>query len=552
MPLELPANQRFDYGLPSQLEAGVVNLLNALIPGIEVAVPSGDTSGVADTETIQAAIDAAEALGGGVVRLATGKLYHVFASRRIVGDSAWLALQGKSNVTLDLNGAELFLAGSTCISGPNNYGGHVIYCRGANNFTVQNGTINGNRTNFTQVPFAGGVTVDGLNILDGEVGCGVRARLFCTNITIRNCSLKNNIYHGALGVEGSTGFVVTGNRITGNGYRAFHYNTESLTAVSSCNFSNNYVEGNGLSADNNLNSGVFIALGAVANIACGGNIIKGEKFDSISVSGGALATKAKRIVIAYNLIEGSSTGVTLAVGAINLAFLGNVLKGNGGTTSNIGLRISNCQGVLVQGNTIERYGRGASLDTAGTKDILIQGNNITDCDQQGIYAGTAAMSGISIQGNGIRDCGLSAASVNSQAIYLEGTMNGCAIQGNIISRTKGNAVLLSDFRKGIVHGNTFHDNFDGGGGGRGRALFVRGASDNVRISHNFIMNQNVTNNVVQLDIEATCTAISVTENYAQGTAANLFVAASGATGRAYGNTGTASWPAGFLVGAAAL
>lgn len=35
MPLLLPSDQRFDYGLPPQLESGVVNLLNALVPGIE-------------------------------------------------------------------------------------------------------------------------------------------------------------------------------------------------------------------------------------------------------------------------------------------------------------------------------------------------------------------------------------------------------------------------------------------------------------------------------------------------------------------------------------
>lgn len=39
MTLQLPTDQRFDYGLPSQLEAGVVNLLNSLVPGIE-SVPA--------------------------------------------------------------------------------------------------------------------------------------------------------------------------------------------------------------------------------------------------------------------------------------------------------------------------------------------------------------------------------------------------------------------------------------------------------------------------------------------------------------------------------
>jgi len=342
--------------------------------GMETAVlPTGDLTGIADTAALQEAVDAVALLaGGGEVRLFPGQVYYLYATRRIAGDSAWIAIQGKDNVTLNLNGAELRLVGSTCVSGANNYGGQVIYCRGVTNFTVENGTINGNRAIFTQVPFSGGVVVDGLTILDGEVGCGVRVRQSSTNITIRNCILKNNIYHGALGVEGTVGMKVTGNRITGNGYRAFHYNTESLTAVSSCDFSNNYVEGNGAASDNALNSGIFIALGAVANIACLGNIIKNEKYDAISVTGGALATKASRIVIANNLIEGSDKGITLAVGAANLSVIGNVLKGNGGTTSNMGIRVSNCQGILIQGNTIERYGRGISLDTAHLQYILLQ------------------------------------------------------------------------------------------------------------------------------------------------------------------------------------
>jgi len=517
-----------------------------------IVAASGDTTGTSDVASIQAAIDTASGSGGGTVILAPGVTYHLRAERRIAIDSAWFCLQAKSNVTLNLNGAELLLVSSTCVSGSNNYGGHIIYGKTVDNFIVENGTINGNRTNFTQVPFSGGVTVNGFTILDGEVGCGVRLRASSTNVTIRNCILKNNIYHGALAVEGSVGIKVTSNRITSNGYRAFHYNTESATAVATCDFTDNYVDGNGQSADNNLNSGVFLALGTVADILCIGNIVKNEKFDAISVSGGALATKASRIVIANNSIIGSSAGVTLAVGAANLSFIGNVMKGNGGTTSNIGVRVSNCQGILIANNIIERYGRGISLDTAGTKEVIIHDNNIVDCDQQGIYAGTAAMTGISIQGNAIRDCGLTAASVNSQAIYLEGTMNGSTIQSNLICRAKGNAVLLTDFRKGVIIGNTFQDNYDGVSGGRGRAIFVRSTSDNVRIAHNMIMNQNVTNNVVQIDIEATCTNISVTENYAQGTAANLYVAAVGATGRSYGNTGTASWPVGFLTGAAAL
>ena len=532
------------------ITGSTANVVQALVSG--AVVSTGDQTGVRDVVAIQAAIDALSAAGGGTVRLAPGVTYPLFADRYRAADSAWFCLQARSGVTLDLNGATLKLVGSTCVSGPNNYGGHVIYGVGVEGFEVKNGTINGNRSAFTQVPFAGGVTVDGFNILDGEVGCGVRFRASSSDITVRNCTLKNNIYHGMLAVEGCVGVKVHGNRITGNGYRAFHYNTESLTAVASCDFINNFVEGNGASADNSLNSGVFIALGAVANIVCTNNVIRNEKFDALSVSGGALATKASRVLIAHNAVEGSATGITLVVGAANLSVIGNVLCGTGGTTSNMGVRVSNCQGILVQGNTIERYGRGVSLDTAGTKDVSILGNNIVDCDQQGIYAGPAAMSGIAIQGNAIRDCGLSAASVNSQAIYLEGTMNGCNIQGNTISRTKGNAVLLTDFRKGSVSGNTFHDNYDGVGGGRGRAIFLRSTSDNVRVSNNFMMNQNVTNNVVQLDIEATCTNISVTENYAQGTAANLYVAASGATGRAYGNTGNASWPAGFTTGSAAL
>jgi len=50
MPLTLPPDQRFDYGLPGYLEAGVVNLLNSLVPGIEnvpalVSAPWKQTSG---------------------------------------------------------------------------------------------------------------------------------------------------------------------------------------------------------------------------------------------------------------------------------------------------------------------------------------------------------------------------------------------------------------------------------------------------------------------------------------------------------------------------
>jgi hypothetical protein len=518
-----------------------------------VAAASGDATGAFDTAIIQAAIDFVSANGGGVVKLATACVYQLRAERRIGSDSAWFCLQAKSNVTLDLNGSELKLVSSTCVDGANNYGGHLIYGVAVTHVTVKNGILNGNRQNFTQIPFAGGVTVDGFTILDGEVGNGVKVRNGSTHVTVRNNTVKNCIYHGVLAVENSSAIKVEQNRILSNGYRAFHYNATDAVPVTNSNFCLNYVEGNGASADNSLNSGVFIALGAVFNILCTNNIIKDEKFDAISVTGPSAATvKASKILIANNIISGSSTGITLVQVGSNLTVSNNTMKGNGGTTSNIGIRSSSCKGVLIQGNTIERYGRGISLDTAGTKDILIQGNNVIDCDQSGVYAGTAAMSAIAIQGNTISDSGVSAGSVNSQAIYLEGSMNGCSILGNVISRTKGNAVLLSVFNKGSILGNIFHDNYDGVSGGRGKALWVIGTSDNVKISNNMMMNQNVTNNVSQVEIAATCTNITVVENYAQGTAGNLYLGNTGATGRAYGNTGTASWPVGFLTGSAAL
>jgi hypothetical protein len=518
-----------------------------------VAAASGDATGAFDTAIIQAAIDFVSAAGGGVVKLATACVYQLRAERRIDSDTAWFCLQAKSNVTLDLNGSELQLVSSTCVSGANNYGGHLIYGVAVTHFTVENGILNGNRQNFTQIPFAGGVTVDGLTILDGEVGNGVKVRNGSTHVTVRNNTVKNCIYHGVLAVQNSSSIKVEQNRILSNGYRAFHYNATDAVPVTNSNFCLNYVEGNGASADNSSNSGVFIALGAVFNISCTNNIIKDEKFDAISVTGPSAATvKASKILIANNIISGSSAAITLVQAGSSLSVLGNVMRGNGGTMSNIGIRSSSCKGVIIHGNTIERYGRGISLDTAGTKDVLIQGNNITDCDVSGIYAGTAAMSGISILGNTISDCGVSAGSVNSQAIYLEGTMNGCSILGNVISRTKGNATLLSAFNKGSILGNIYHDNYDGVSGGRGKAIWLLGTSDNVRISNNMSMNQNVVNNITQFEIAATCTNISVTENYSQGTAANQYTAATGATGRAYGNTGGASWPVGFITGSAAL
>lgn len=68
MPLLLPSDQRFDYGLPPQLESGVVNLLNSLVPGIENVPALVSTPGNQPSATLAATVGTA----GQVVRLSDG------------------------------------------------------------------------------------------------------------------------------------------------------------------------------------------------------------------------------------------------------------------------------------------------------------------------------------------------------------------------------------------------------------------------------------------------------------------------------------------------
>ena len=82
MPLILPTQERFDFGLPSYLESGIVNLLNAL----NVATFSTDLSGLLSTTNSSTAATAnttainAALAAGGLVQILTPGTYYINAS----------------------------------------------------------------------------------------------------------------------------------------------------------------------------------------------------------------------------------------------------------------------------------------------------------------------------------------------------------------------------------------------------------------------------------------------------------------------------------------
>jgi polygalacturonase len=337
--------------------------------------------GVADdTVNIQAAIDAVNSVGGGIVNVPVGT-YMVNAATYV---------NMKANVTLFIaRGAELKAI-------TNNLAVYsVVRATNVNNWSiVGNGKITGERTTHTGSTGEGGegITVfgcenfiiDGLTIQDGW-GDGIyiggnstvnQSRAF----TIQNCYLNNNRRNN-ISVTAGKDFSIINNRITNANGTApeagidLEPNPSDAWDVEDAIVSNNIVWANN-------GSGITCSAIYHGNTIISNNVVHGNGDNGI-----ASFTSQAPVIITDNLsFENSGLGIRLS-GALSFDQFNSSINGN--TVHNNGesgiLISSNIQSCSVTGNIVyenDEHGIVLDRDTGGTMFGIQVTNNYVHSNSQ--------------------------------------------------------------------------------------------------------------------------------------------------------------------------
>ena len=339
-----------------------------------------------DTAAIQAAIDAVNAVGGGIVSVPQGT-YMI---------NAGTFVNMKTNVTLFIDrGAELKAI-------TNNYAVYsVIRGTNVNNWSViGNGKITGERTTHTGATGEGGecITVfgcenfiiDGLTIQDGW-GDGIYIGGNATvnqsrSFTIQNCYLNNNRRNN-ISVTAGRDFSIINNRITNaNGTLPeagidLEPNPSDAWDVEDCIVSNNVVWAN-------LGSGITCSAIYHGNTIISNNVVHGNGTSGTGIGDGIAASNSQApVIITDNLcFENVRYGIRLSGASsfdqFNSSINGNTVHNNG--EDGILIR-SNIQACSVTGNIVyENDKNGISLDrdTGGTMFGIQVTNNYVHSNSQ--------------------------------------------------------------------------------------------------------------------------------------------------------------------------
>lgn len=546
----------FDHGTRTQylvtvetnpLTGGIeLNVAGASLPTVFL-LPSGDTTGVQDATRINAAI--AALAGTGQARLVLKGDYYVRATNRF--GAGYQAIMLASNITIDgMGNAKITLAAS---AEPNGWGGFIFFGSEVNNVTITGVELDGNRAAFTSPAFASGQ--------DGIAGSNIRL-IDSTDVTVKNCISHSAIYHGLFAVDGCRRITFRENKIYNCGYRAMHFNgiDGANNDITDSAFDDNECWSNAQAADNTTNGGIFIALGDSFRISCQRNRVKDDARVGIEITGtGTSATvPAREVIVAGNHISGCPEGIRTGNNLTDCLISGNIISG----ASLIGMSLGVMTGVRVTGNIVRRCAMGVKFGLSNSDALVgvsLNGNTFDDNDAETgqkavVFINTGQHVACQINDNLFVNNGVTGATVASAIVMGDPSSNrakSLQICRNTMRGNKGHGVVVFDTDNAQICGNQFMDNYESSGP-RGRAIWVRGSADGTLVKDNISVNDNVTNSLEQIYFDATTTASRVADNTAECSAANKFVGASGATGAAYGNTGTASWPVGFVTGTSAI
>lgn len=291
----------------------------------------------------------------------------------------------------------------------NNSPGEGIYLTGGDYHRVRdcwvtNANGNGVHLSGTTHPLVSGCRVDTVN-LDTNTGHADGCIIWSNSIvdgTISNCYMANGIA-GVGSIDSSDNSDVT---ITGNTIRSCTYAFEGIcpqTNPARVLFEGNRVYSCGLSGNTGFQWGN---------------------------TNGTPTVWPNQLIARGNLFY--QTHVSL-LACQDTLFEGNIFDLTGSTTA-IALLIDNCQGITVRGNKFLGGGYAVYIQTAGTRDILVEGNQCSLQQTTALREQTASLTNVRIQANTVYND-------DTAASGFDGILarDGCHIFGNSVQITKGHA-----------------------------------------------------------------------------------------------------------------
>ena len=354
--------------------------------------------GVADdTAEIQAAVDHAHALGGGVVTFPSGT-YMVNASGNLTG------IQMKSGVYINLTGAKLKALGA---NSPNY---RLVYFTGVSDCGVIGGEIEGDRAT---------------NSASGEQGHGIYIILNCSRILIENVTVSacfgDGIYIGRL----CSDIRVLGCTVTNNRRNNISVVSASNVLIDGCDVSNanGVLPEAGIDVEPNPGDAVSYNV-IITNCSVYGNAKQG-----ISFPAPAPTPLIETAVVSNCHIYGNGAEGIRASYVLNLAITGCVIYNNagGGIYDTAALATSlSIDGNIIYGNT----GSGIEGFSSGT---IISNNTIRNNTTWGIKWQNGQQ--VTISANIISDSG-------EDGIYYERAYN-CAIVGNTVKNSQKHGIFIT-------------------------------------------------------------------------------------------------------------
>lgn len=410
-------------------------------PAVSVKDYGAVGDGVADdTAEIQAAINAADSAGSGVVHLPAGT-YLISASLVMTNDNLTVRGEGRSATTIktvsDAPIIKWVSASNLCVRDLQLLGDSDA--AKTNQRGIEVTTADGGLIHNVHVKNLG---YDGICLLNGSV------RNTVSNCIIESCE-DDGINIGGGSLTASTENVIVGNTVFGIANTGIHIsNYSSFTTVTG-----NTVYDCGEDGINTFQSGGNIGLGnhtivgnTIRDCTRFGILIRDSDYNTVmgnNISGGQRSLRAENTshtqFVGNNCSGASVSGFLDDADCSNLNLSGNVLSGTGSHIFLVGPR------AVVQGNSV-RGATGvnfASIYTAATVTESVFSNNSLSSGYMGVHVigPDCVVSGNSITG------------MSNHGIRVDSTATDCVVSSNNLKTITSNGIYMNSAVRTHVVGN---------------------------------------------------------------------------------------------------
>jgi parallel beta-helix repeat protein len=368
--------------------------------------------GTDDTISVQSAIDAAFAAGGGDVFFPPG-----------ICVTSGLTLKSNVNLIGILNASTIKLKASS--------GTHLITGNSANNFVITGLTLDGNKT---QQGFATGL--DNINLTN------------CSQVRIEKCISENSFFGHGIQLIGGSDNIIEDNTFQNNGANGIIFTQSTNLCIKDNHVQNNDVRG---IADYGVvtNSNLYITIE--------GNTINNNAWDGISFERDetTFVPRSSYVTITNNRVRNNGIyGIICRCEHVNI--VNNQVFSNGSASDHQGI-IVQAQFAVVDSNIV-RGNAGVGIDLGNCYMVVVSNNFVTYNGCLGIEV--ASCDHVVVSGNLVAR--------NNNINYSLATAGGIMVYGSTdyphwtgvsdFVTVTGNRVLLGTYQNyGIYVGADAHD-----------------------------------------------------------------------------------------------